>query len=314
MTVMTTQLRFAVFANPAATSRSWFPAARSARLKRGAIRRFQLGARRIAVYRDANGAAHAIDARCAHLGADLAEGSVAADGIRCAFHGWCFGADGISRDAPGHETPPRRAVRAYPCVERWGAIWIFNGTAPLFELPSTDPATRYWSLTLPAQRIRCHPHIVLANGLDVSHYDALHGMTLAGEPRLEVGEHTVAIEMRGRPRSRFWQFVSGSRRADIVARFETVGGSVAWTTVSAPVHFHVLFTGTPDADGHCVTHTTFLFPAAVNMTFARGLGMMATLLHDDRRVLDGIDFRPDFHEHDAPLRAFAGVVEALGAW
>jgi hypothetical protein len=41
---------------------------------------------------------------------------------------------------------------------------------------------------------------------------------------------------------------------------------------------------------------------------------MAMLLHDDRRVLDSIDFRPHFSEADAPLKAFAAVVNALGSW
>ena len=111
--------------------------------------------------------------------------------------------------------------------------------------------------------------------------------------------------MRGRPRSPFWRFVAGAHRGDVVARFSTIGGSLAWTTVLSPVRFHVLFSGRPDREGRCVTQTVMLFPRALNADCLRAVGLMAMLLHDDRRILDSLDFRPDFHAGDEPLRAFA---------
>ena len=302
-----------VFANPDATARSWYPAVRSRSLRPGRIRVLELRQRRIVVYRDTHGRVHAMDARCPHLGADLSLGTVEDDRLRCAFHCWCFGPDGFCHDAPGHDTPPRRRARVYPCEERWGLVWIFNGLTPLFRLPSPDHG-RWWSLRLPSQRIACHPHLVLANGLDITHYEALHGLAFAERPTLTVGQHDVTLALRGRPRSRFWQFVSGARRADIVATFTTIGGSLAWTSVESPVRFHVLFTGRPDREGRCVTQTIFLFPVSRSLDWLRAFGTMAMLLHDDRQVLDTIDFRPDFDEADEPLRAYARVVDALGAW
>jgi phenylpropionate dioxygenase-like ring-hydroxylating dioxygenase large terminal subunit len=302
-----------VFANPRATARAWYPAMRARSLRRGRIGTLELVDRRIAIYRGEDGRAHAIDARCPHLGADLALGSVEADRVRCAFHGWCFGPDGACRDAPGHDVAPRRRARVYPCEQRWGLLWVFNGPEPLFPLP-TPGEGRWWSLVLPVQRIRCHPHLVLANGLDVTHYETLHGMSFAEPPRLTVGPHDVTVAMRGRPRSAFWRAISATRRADIVARFTTIGGSLAWTSVESPVRFHVLFSGRPDPAGHCLTRTIFLFPRGFNADWVRGLGLMAMLLHDDRQVLDTIDFRPDFDAADEPLRAFARVVDGLGAW
>jgi hypothetical protein len=62
------------------------------------------------------------------------------------------------------------------------------------------------------------------------------------------------------------------------------------------------------------THTIVPFPSAPGLDWLRGLGLMATLLHDDRRILDKIDFTGQFDESDAPLQAFADVVDALGAW
>jgi phenylpropionate dioxygenase-like ring-hydroxylating dioxygenase large terminal subunit len=302
-----------VFANPRAAARSWYAALRSRSLRPGRTKILALASRRVLLYRGADGAARAIDARCPHLGADLGLGKVEANAVRCAFHGWCFGFDGVCRDAPGHPQPPARRARVYPCEERYGLLWIFNGPEPLFQLPAPE-GRGWWSLALPSQRIRCHPHLVLANGLDVAHYETLHGMGLTEPATLSVGRHEVSVAMRGRPKAAFWRFVSGTRQSDIVARFTTIGGSLAWTTVEAPVRFHVLFSGRPDANGACVTRTVFLFPRTLSSDPLRAIGLMAMLLHDDRKVLDSIEFRPDFAATDGPMQAFAGMVNGLGAW
>jgi phenylpropionate dioxygenase-like ring-hydroxylating dioxygenase large terminal subunit len=302
-----------VFANAQVVSRSWFSVLRSRRLARGRVRAVELGGRRLAVYRDEGGSAHVLDARCPHLGADLALGTVDDDGVRCAFHGWRFGPDGRCQDAPGHECAPQRRTRSYPVVERWGFVWMFNGAEAAFPLPRTRDA-HPWILRLPPQRIRCHPHLVLANGLDVAHYDRLHGIRFEEPPRLTTGAHTVSLSLCGRPVSRSWRVLSGTTTREIVARFTTIGGSLAWATVDAPVRFEVLFTGRPTRDGACLTQTLFFFPSRPGPRWIRALGVMVSLLHDDRRVLESLDFHPGFSETDAPLRDYARVVNALGAW
>jgi phenylpropionate dioxygenase-like ring-hydroxylating dioxygenase large terminal subunit len=304
-----------LFANRAVVTQSWYPAMRSRAVARGGARSFQLGPRRITVYRDVDGRAHALDARCPHLGADLGQGTVDGDALRCAFHGWTFGPDGACRHTPGRDTPSTRRARAYPVQERWGLIWIFNGPTPLFELPFSGEDARWRALLLPRQSIGCHPHLVLANGLDLSHYATVHDMTFTESPRLTVTmPYEVSVEMRGRPRTGWWQFVSGTRRGDLAARFTTVGSSLAWSRVSHPTEFHVLFTCLPDGDGRCITQTIFLFERRLGPSWIRAFALMGMLLHDDRRVLESLDFRPQFADGDEPLRAFAGVVDGLGTW
>jgi len=304
-----------VFASATAVTQSWYVAARSRSIKRGDTRAFELGSRRIAIYRDTDGEAHALDARCPHLGADLTLGTVCESGLRCAFHGWTFGAEGACTYAPGHVETPSRRARAYPVVERWGFIWVFNGPTAKFALPSADDSQRWRAIALPSQTIRCHPHLVLANGLDVNHYEILHGLRFSEPARLTTpAPHEVTVEMRGRPQARLWRSVSGTHRNDLLARFTTHGGSIAWVTVLAPLHFHVLFTGRPDRHGRCVTRTIFLLPGFPGLAWARAFAVVMMLLHDDRRVLDSIDFRPAFATGDEPLQAFASAVNTLGSW
>jgi phenylpropionate dioxygenase-like ring-hydroxylating dioxygenase large terminal subunit len=303
-----------VFANPDVLARSWYPLTSSRSVRRGAVRSVELFDRRIAVYRDTAGQTHALDARCPHLGADLGQGEVVGDGVRCAFHRWCFGADGACREAPGHAQPPARRARAYPTQEQWGFIWVFNGREALFDLPPVG-GSRWRTVALPVQRIGCHPHIVLGNGLDVTHYEALHGLQFSETPRLTTAEpYRVSVELRGRPRSPFWRLVSGTRRQEIVARFTTIGASLALSSVVSPVRFDVLFTGRPDRHGRCLTRTLVRFPGSMGPDWIRAFALMLSLLHDDRRVLERIEFRPHFAETDAPLQAFAETVNRLGAW
>lgn len=61
-------------------------------------------------------------------------------------------------------------------------------------------------------------------------------------------------------------------------------------------------------------HLTFFFPQPSGAAWQRALALMATLLHDDRRVLERLEFRPAFADSDEPRRAYARTGNALGAW
>lgn len=298
------------FNNPQVVTRSWYVAARSRELRAGAVKSYELLRRRIVLYRDAQGVAHALDARCPHLGADLGHGRVNGDALQCAFHGWSFGPDGKCRAAGA-----AMQTRAYPVVERWGLIWIFNGPHPLFALPDAPPDEPVHALRLPPQRINCHPHLVIANGLDATHYEALHRMRFTAPPQLRATEdYRLTLELRGQPSARWQQRLTGTRRRDLVASFTTIGSSLAWATVSEPLRFHMLFAARPARNGGAETQTVLFFLPGERHNFPRVLALMYVLLYDDHRILDNIDFTPNFTARDAPLQAFAELVNRLGAW
>ncbi|MBA3530696.1 MAG: aromatic ring-hydroxylating dioxygenase subunit alpha [Ardenticatenales bacterium] len=298
------------FNNPAVNVQSWYVVARSAAVGRGKVRSFDLLGRKVVLYRAASGRVHVMDARCPHLGANLGHGTVVGEELQCAFHNWRFGPDGQCRAAPGLAEPPQRHVRAYPVQERWGLLWLFNGPEPLFDLPQLPAATRFWTLCPPSQHIRCHPHLVIANGLDAAHFEALHGMDLLESPRLTVEPpYRVTVELRGRPRAPLLRQLTGTERGAISASFTTIGGHLAWTAVQEPIEFYVLFTGRPTATGGCQTQTVFFLPRGLRSL--RAFATTYALLRDDRRILDDIAFFPGFTENDAALRAFAAQVNEM---
>ena len=300
------------FNNSKAHIQSWYVACKSLEIKVNRAQTIPLLGRKIVIYRDATGLIHALDARCPHLGADLGKGKVVGDKIQCAFHHWEFGCDGNCQKAPGLDEIPKRHVRTYPTQEKWGYVWIWNGPEILFQLPKVSSDLHV--IRMPTQTLRCHPHIMIANGLDVGHFSALHGMVLGKSELREKPPFSVEVTLVGRPVSKLMKFLTGTSVKEIDASFETIGGNIALATVRSPVRFSMMFTGNVSAAGHCDTHTIAFLPKKIFPDFLRALVSMYVLLHDDRRILDDIEFSPSFVETDKPFMKFVEVVNQMKTW
>lgn len=107
--------------------RSWYCAARSRELGRRPLGRTLLG-RRVVLFRDAAGTAHALGARCPHRGADLSAGRVTDGCVECPYHGWRYDSEGRCVLVPSQPTariPARARVPRHPLVERRGLIHLW---------------------------------------------------------------------------------------------------------------------------------------------------------------------------------------------
>ena len=121
----------------------WFVVAMSDDLDPGEVRSLHYFGRDLVLYRTDDGEPRLVDAYCPHLGAHLGVGGkVEGDCIRCPFHGWTFDGDsGACVEIPyggGERIPAKARVRAYPTIERGGAIWAWHHLTegePFFELP-----------------------------------------------------------------------------------------------------------------------------------------------------------------------------------
>ena len=99
----------------------------------------------------------------------------------------------------------------------------------------------------------------------------------------------------------------------MVADFTTIGSNLAWLTMLAPVRFFMLFSGRPTPGG-CHTQTVLFVPARSPVRMVQAITVIAVILHDDRRILDNLDFSPAFTENDRELKAFARIVDAMETW
>lgn len=159
---------------------SWYRLCTSDMVRQGPFARDVFN-RRLVAYRRKCGEVVVMDAICGHLGADLGLGEVVDDCIECPFHGWKYGHDGRCRKVPGCTTPPGFAAqRVFPCQERDGSIYFFNGATPTFPLPffiDEDP-TRYRSIAPRRFEASCTWFMVNAHAFDVQHFGSVHGRRL----------------------------------------------------------------------------------------------------------------------------------------
>jgi phenylpropionate dioxygenase-like ring-hydroxylating dioxygenase large terminal subunit len=92
----------------------------------------------IALVRAKDGRLFALENRCAHRQVPLTHGVVQGCTVKCGYHGWAYDAEGKCIDVPylpreeGRERLPN-GVKAYPCREVDGLIFIFPGDPALAE-------------------------------------------------------------------------------------------------------------------------------------------------------------------------------------
>jgi len=128
---------------------------------------------------------------CPHMGASLADGRIIDGTLRCPFHQWRFDASGTCVAVPGSDHIPAAASRpAVRTVERYGYVWAWYGSVepmfPLPELPTLDPATPGFRRFRFADTTGATVRRIMENTYDPDHLVELHGLTVAGSPRLTV--------------------------------------------------------------------------------------------------------------------------------
>ena len=310
-TVQVQRPAFARFANPGVVCEGWYPVARASAVGKGGVLKVDLAGRDLVLWRDHAGALRCIERACPHLGADLSKGTVTGDGLQCAFHAWCWDGDGACGKGAG--AAEGRRARTYAVEERWGLAWVFAGGAPTHDLPLPDPANRARVLALPEQRLACHPHVMLGNGLDVTHVVPVHKFRFEGHPHVRVEPpHRIGVEVHARFAPTWMRTLLGLSGKDARWTFTNVGPSLAWVKVTHPTPFELLWAGRPLAGGGTAAQTVFFLPD--RRSLVRALPMMVATTWADRKVLDGLDFRPGFVPSDAVFERYARLVEGMPAW
>jgi phenylpropionate dioxygenase-like ring-hydroxylating dioxygenase large terminal subunit len=139
----------------------------------------------LVAFRDATGKVGLVQEACPHRGASLYFGRNEAGpdgtcGLRCAYHGWQFAADGSCIDMPSE--PPtstfkeRVQARSYPTHESGGIVWTYLGP-PAKQPPFRDFGTE----SLPPEKVAatklhttCNWVQAMEGNLDTSHISWLH--------------------------------------------------------------------------------------------------------------------------------------------
>jgi renierapurpurin 18,18'-hydroxylase len=152
----------------------WYPLAWSREVKRGTAHGVRFGGDPIVLVRTESDAVFALEDRCAHRQVPLHGGVVDGEAIRCCYHGWTYDCTGRCIDVPylGRERLPN-GVRAYPCREVEGLIFVFPGNAALAESTPLPPlgsvADKAYKTRRFGREVACHYSFMHENLMDMNH-------------------------------------------------------------------------------------------------------------------------------------------------
>ena len=151
----------------------WYPLAWSREVKAGKAIGVSFAGEPIVLVRGETGQVFALEDRCAHRQVPLHKGEVAGEAIRCCYHGWTYDRTGRCVDVPylGKDKLPN-GVRAYPCREAEGLVFVFPGDPALSDQPLpplgavADPRYKTRRFGRP---IGCHYTFMHENLMDMNH-------------------------------------------------------------------------------------------------------------------------------------------------
>lgn len=180
-----------------AMSRRWHAVLPASRLGAGPVGVELLG-RPLALCR-LDGGLVCLDDVCRHLGASLSLGTIVEGHLRCAYHGWTYGADGRCVDIParrGVAIPREARVSSYLVEERHGLVWVCleEPAAPIPDFPeAADPAFR---VTAPREypEWRASAARIVMAALDDTHFPWVHPGILGDPAHPEPPDHQAQVE------------------------------------------------------------------------------------------------------------------------
>lgn len=266
-----------VFNNHEVLTQGWFPVCASKSLSSGQVRSFKILHQRIVVFRTASGALCAMDAFCPHLGADLGNGRVTGERLQCYFHQWQLSTEGAVAEIPCQKTlaPGFKKVRnrTYPVTERYGHIWVFSAETASHDLPRpTLSENRPFTARMVKEvKLFAHHHVMMANGIDLQHFSAVHGLDIDFDYEVRdtqngVFEWTLKGTLPTNSRkARLARYVLGPTYEYHVT---FAGGSTVMITYGAHQFFkgirlpalHVLWGCLPQVNGVSIARVFFLSP------------------------------------------------------
>lgn len=174
--------------------KAWQPVCISGDLKPGWIRTVRVMGEEVTLYRSVAGNAHAVGARCAHRGLLLTTGMVDGEGIRCAYHGWKYEADGRCVAQPAEPKLLENVrIPGYPVHEYLGLIFIYMGGDAPPPPPRYEPFEQGGLVA--TFRLDCPWNYFhhLENAVDETHLAFLHDRSVYvavnfAVPRIEIEE------------------------------------------------------------------------------------------------------------------------------
>ena len=245
----------------------------------------------LVLWRSPNGMVNAQSDLCVHRGGSLAGGAVVGDCVQCPYHGWRYSTDGACVEIPanreGLPIPKKARIDTYPCVERYGFVWVFLGDLsaaerpPMPELDGLDEHTEaraegyrpiFGDFTWQANYDR-----VLENAVDIAHTPFVHSGSFGNKEQPEIQEFdldetrrngylasvTATVELEPPRPSGMWRFISKKDRPPVSTSTGFYPPNMSMLVVRLPLGEIRIFTAAVPRDEHvtvskyCMLRTFF---------------------------------------------------------
>jgi vanillate O-demethylase monooxygenase subunit len=141
----------------------------------------------IVLYRTDQGVTAAADI-CAHRGAPLSMGKLKGNRIMCAYHGYCYDAQGRCTEIPAHPDSPipsKLHLRVFRSAERYGLVWVCLDASSPREIPDFPESDQpgFQMINVPPLSWAASAGRQLESFCDVAHFAFVHESTFAaGSP------------------------------------------------------------------------------------------------------------------------------------
>ena len=143
---------------------------------------------RMVFFRGPDGVAAALEDFCPHRGAPLSLGRVVEGRLVCGYHGLEMGCEGKTVCMPQQRVERFPAVKKFPCVERYGFIWVWPGDAEKADASTiphqawaNDPA---WAYGGGLYHVKADYRLMIDNLMDLTHETYVHATSI-GQPEID---------------------------------------------------------------------------------------------------------------------------------
>jgi vanillate O-demethylase monooxygenase subunit len=174
--------------------RFWLPVAYAADVVNGPVAVELLEERPVVARME--GAVRAFRDLCPHRGTQLSLGEIVDGCLRCPYHGWAFGGDGMCIAIPGDASqriPSRARLDAFDCVETSGLVWVCLDGDALFAPPVFAQLGRddRHTVAVPSYDWECGSLRRVENFVDLAHVPWVHDGVLGTKERPAVPPHRL---------------------------------------------------------------------------------------------------------------------------
>ena len=299
------------FCNYAVTIEDWYAVFKSKDLKRGTSRALNIAKQQLLVRRNKDGSVIAVQRYCPHMGTDLLLAKETQSKLQCPFHGLEFNPNGECVQTCAKTS--NFNLRTYITAEKFGFIFVYIGEGPpKRELPDLN-LDNGMTIYSPTQKINCHPHMVLCNGLDSVHTKFVHSWD-SFDYDVTMHDTNVIAKLRGEYKAWWMRFLNFTYKKPLEFTFTTYGSSIAIADVQwNRTRLVILFTAY--LDGTVSYTNTGLYLSSYNpIRWIRGAIVTFSILWQDAKIMNSMNIKQNFTKEDAGVIMYRDVLNSMSLY